>query len=346
MTRIQRPDENLYFNHPIDQNAAYDLMSMPLEDKEYESYVKLTEWYIAWEGKCYVSFSGGKDSTVLAYLTAQCFMENEWFKTPLVLCFFDTGLEYPEIRDFVVFFAGWLQEQFPKLTIRLDIRKPDMNFRRVIEYYGYPVISKEVSHAVKDARSCPTGKVAARFHGAESTSMIGWKKYEYLLDAPFKIDHRCCDVMKKRPARKYEKETGTVPILATMASESILRKQKWKSRGCNAFQAERPESAPMSFWKENDVLAFIKKYEIPICSVYGDIVEEDGKFKTTGCERTGCMFCCLGATNDKEPTRFQRMELTHPTQYQWMLKPYEEGGLGLQKVLDFLHIPYKNQPPE
>ena len=88
MTRIQRPDENLYFNHPIDQNAAYELMSMPLEDKEYESYVKLTEWYIAWEGKCYVSFSGGKDSTVLAYLTAQCFMENEWFKTPLVLCFF------------------------------------------------------------------------------------------------------------------------------------------------------------------------------------------------------------------------------------------------------------------
>lgn len=101
MTRIQRPDENLYFNHPIDQNVAYELLSMSLEEKEYESYVKLTEWYIAWEGRCYVSFSGGKDSTVLAYLTAQCFMEKEWFKTPLVLCFFDTGLEYPEIRDFI-----------------------------------------------------------------------------------------------------------------------------------------------------------------------------------------------------------------------------------------------------
>lgn len=102
MTKLKRPDENLYFNHPIDQNVAYELMSMSLEEKEYESYVKLTEWYIAWEGKCYVSFSGGKDSTVLAYLTAQCFMENEWFKTPLVLCFFDTGLEYPEIRDFIL----------------------------------------------------------------------------------------------------------------------------------------------------------------------------------------------------------------------------------------------------
>ena len=340
MVKLKRPDESLYFNHPIDNDAAYQLLHMTLEEKEFISYTKLTEWYIAWEGRCYVSFSGGKDSTALAYLTAQCFMENEWFKTPLVLCFFDTGLEYPEIRDFVTFFAGWLQEQFPTLNIRLDIRKPDMNFRRVIEYYGYPVISKEVSHAVKDARSCPTGKVAARFHGAESTSMIGWKKYEYLLDAPFKIDHRCCDVMKKRPARKYEKETGTVPVLATMVSESILRKQKWKARGCNAFQSDRPESAPISFWKEHDVLEFIKKYEIPICSVYGRIIEEGGKLRTTGCERTGCMFCCYGATNDKEPTRFQRMAITHPKQYNWMLKPFDEGGLGLKKVLDFLHIKY------
>ena len=65
--------------------------------------------------------------------------------------FFNDITIYRANRDFVVFFAGWLQEQFPKLNIRLDIRKPDMNFRRVIEYYGYPVISKEVSHAVNDA---------------------------------------------------------------------------------------------------------------------------------------------------------------------------------------------------
>lgn len=101
MAQRYRPDETLYFNHPIEDAAAYQLLHMTLEEKEYETYVKLTEWFIAWKGKCYVSFSGGKDSTVLAYLTAQCLMENEWFQTPLVLCFFDTGLEYPEIRDFI-----------------------------------------------------------------------------------------------------------------------------------------------------------------------------------------------------------------------------------------------------
>ena len=333
-------DTTIYHNNPISADAAAQLCSMSLEEKDFATYQKITEWYLAWAGKCYVSFSGGKDSTLLAYLVAQTFVENEWNRTPLVLCFMDTGLEYPEIRDFVQYYAQWLQEQFPQIAVQLDIRKPAMNFRKVIEQYGYPVISKEVSQHVKDARSCPNGKVAARFRGAENTSMIGWQKYAYLLDAPFKIDHRCCDVMKKRPAHAYEKETGLHPLIATMASESLLRKRHWKATGCNAFEEERPVSRPISFWNEQDVLKYLSEHKIPVCSVYGDIVEENGKFRTPGCERTGCMFCCYGAQRDKEPNRFQRMAITHPTQYAWMMKPFEQGGLGLKTVLDFLKIPY------
>lgn len=328
-------DKNLYHNRPIEKDVAIQLQSMSLDEKEFVSYQKLTEWYMAWEGKCYISFSGGKDSALLAFLAAQCFVENEWFKTPLVLCFMDTGLEYPEIRLFVHEFATWLQSQFPPIKVQLEIRKPEMNFRRVIEKYGYPVISKEVAHAVKDARNYPEGKVMARFKGAASTSMIGWEKYAYLLDAPFKIDHRCCDVMKKRPAHKFEKETGLMPIVATMASESIIRKQQWRRDGCNAFDSKRPISKPMSFWNDQDVLRCYQKYGIPLCSVYGDIVEDGGRLRTTGCERTGCMFCCYGVTNDKEPTRFQRMAETHPVQYEWMLKPFAGGGSWFKRCFGF-----------
>ena len=78
--------------------------------------------------------------------------------------------------------------------------------------------------------------------------------------------------MKKKPMKKYSKETGRVPIIATMADESRSRRSVWMSTGCNAFQKKSPSSQPMSFWTENDVLEYIHTYNIPYASVYGDIV--------------------------------------------------------------------------
>jgi 3'-phosphoadenosine 5'-phosphosulfate sulfotransferase (PAPS reductase)/FAD synthetase len=60
-----------YSNQPIPKEAAKQLLALDLEDKEILTYEKLDQWYTAWNGKCYVSFSGGKDSTVLAYLAAR-----------------------------------------------------------------------------------------------------------------------------------------------------------------------------------------------------------------------------------------------------------------------------------
>lgn len=55
-------------NQPLTNEAARKLMALDVQDKEILTYEKLDEWYTAWGGRCYVSFSGGKDSTVLAYL--------------------------------------------------------------------------------------------------------------------------------------------------------------------------------------------------------------------------------------------------------------------------------------
>lgn len=59
------------FNTPLTKEAAKSLLALDLEDKVITSYEKLDEWYTAWGGQCYVSFSGGKDSTVLSYLTCK-----------------------------------------------------------------------------------------------------------------------------------------------------------------------------------------------------------------------------------------------------------------------------------
>lgn len=94
----------------------------------------------------------------------------------------------------------------------------------------------------------------------------------------------------------------------------------------------------MSFWTEQDVLSYISKYSIPIAKVYGEVVEENGVLKCSGVDRTGCMFCMYGLRYDITPNRFERMKITHPKQYDWCMKDVCEGGLGLDKVLNFMKI--------
>ena len=298
------------------------MQSWSLERKIQVTQTRIIEWYLHWEGKVCVSFSGGKDSTVLLDLARRIYPDIE-------AVFVDTGLEYPEIREFV------------KTIENVTWLKPKMNFRKVIETYGYPVISKEVSRDIATARRKPDGKTADKFNPeSEYCKKYGerWclEKYAYLIDAPFKISNKCCDIMKKNPLKEYHNETGLRPIIATMASESALRKKDWLEKGCNAFDNKNPISKPMSFWTEQDILQYLKQFNIPYASIYGDIVEnEHGKLMTTGLSRTGCMFCMFGVHLEKEPNRFQRMAVTHPQLYDYCI-----NKLGCGKVLDYLGVDY------
>lgn len=238
----------------------------------------------------------------------------------------DTGLEYPEIRDFVKTFDNvvWL--------------KPKMNFKQVIEKYGYPFISKVVSHCVKVAKNNPDGNVVKNLFNPNKRGQYGLYKWSFLIDAPFYIDSKCCDIMKKEPISTYSKKSNRVAMMGIMASESKLRQDKWLKYGCNAFDTKHPYSAPLSFWTEQDILGYIKKYNIKICSVYGDIIEENNKFKTTGCSRTGCMFCGYGCHLEKPGNgRFEMMKETHPQIYNYIMKPIEDGGLNYKNVIDWLN---------
>ena len=118
-----------------------------------------------------------------------------------------------------------------------------------------------------------------------------------------------------------------------------MRRQAWLVNGCNAFEAKHPQSQPMSFWTEQDVLLYLKRFNIPYASVYGEIVEDDkGKLHTTGCTRTGCVFCAFGAHLEKEPNRFQRLKQTHPQLWTYCMKPWNEGGLGMKEVLESIGV--------
>ena len=310
-----------------------DLQAMqawPLSRKIQVTQTRIIEWYIKNKGQVYVSFSGGKDSTVLLDLARRIYPD-----IPAV--FVDTGLEYPEIREFVKGVDGvtWL--------------RPKMNFRKAIETYGYPLVSKEVAKRVYEFRNAETKNnvenclAYKEFMGLRKSpkgiSAYNKTKWRFLLNAPFKISHKCCDVMKKAPAKKYEKETQRKPFIATMACESEARRRSWLLNGCNAFTAKRPYSQPMSFWTEQDVLEYISTYNLPYAKVYGEIKRNaDGKWCTTGAERTGCMFCMFGVQCEKTPNRFQQMKVTHPKQYAYCMKPTADGGLGIAEVLDYIGV--------
>jgi 3'-phosphoadenosine 5'-phosphosulfate sulfotransferase (PAPS reductase)/FAD synthetase len=273
-------------------------------------------------GQCYISFSGGKDSTVLLHIARHLFPDIKGV-------YVDTGLEYPEIKEFV------------KMFDNVDIIRPKKSFKQVLEEEGYPLISKEVSQAVLELRrelrnnfaGCRSEQFGLVPKSGKYAERYSFSNYAYLKDAPFKISHKCCSIMKKNPSREYTKRTGMYPIVATMASESQLRKTNWIRYGCNAFDSKNPHSAPMSFWTEQDVLQYIKLQNLPIAKVYGDIVEDNNKLKCTGCSRTGCIFCMFGVHLEKEPNRFQRLKQTHP-----QLHTYCMEKLGLKEVCDLLKI--------
>ena len=317
------------------------MQSLPLSSKINMSKVRIRDWYDYWGGQVYVSFSGGKDSTVLKHL-----VESTVGNVPSL--FVNTGLEYPEIQKFAM-------SQPNVVTIR-----PEKRFDEVIKEYGYPVVSKEIAQVIEEARRhATTGKYTYRMKRLNGTlltkdgkkSAYNCPKYKYLLNAPFKISSKCCDVMKKKPAKKYEKETGRKPFIGTMAQESRARQTAWFINGCNAFTKNRPTSQPLSFWTEQDILQYIKEFNLEYCSIYGDIIEEDTqvsfigekvpKLATTGAKRTGCMFCMFGMSQDGCPNRFQKMKESHSNQYKYCMKDVEDGGLGLRKVLEFMGEAYE-----
>ena len=310
----------------MNTNDLKILQAYPLWMKVERTKRRIAEWvdYYGEDG-VYISFSGGKDSTVLLHLVRSLYPEIE-----AVFC--NTGLEYPEIVKFV--------KDIPNVRIL----KPELTFKQVIDQKGYPVISKSVANTVRLARkNIEEGKDTLRVRqikGLEVGSKFNKGKWEFLLDAPFKISDECCNEMKKKPFKKYEKETGKVPFIGTLAEESQQREAVYLKTGCNAFNSRKPKSTPLGFWTEQDILQYIFENNLTICSVYGDVVEEydllgNKNYRTTGEQRTGCMFCMFGCHLEKEPNRFQRMKYTHPKQYKYCMEK-----LNLKEVLDYINVKY------
>jgi len=212
---------------------------------------------------------------------------------------------------------------------QLEILLPKMRFDKVISTYGYPLISKEVAEAIYFARKITDKKdmknirrlcLQGLYMNNNEKSVFNKEKYlPAAQDFPFLISGKCCNVMKKTPAKLYSTQHNSHEIVATLAEESRWRKNAWLKTGCNSFNNSHPISKPMSFWTEQNVLEFIKGSNIKICDVYGDITENKcGKLECSGCKRTGCVYCGFGA-HLKGDTRFLELQKLSPKQYEYAM---------------------------
>lgn len=351
-----------WWRYEIYDKATGKTRFVTFDNRDYSATppMKETEFIeSAIPGAVYVSFSGGKDSTVLKHI-----VDSMYSDVPAV--FVNTGLEYPEIQHFV---REVKAEKYGCFNPDVEIIRPEMRFDEVIKKYGYPVVSKRVAGYVETAKRNPDSKRAKLIRGEEWTKFVTGGKWAFLIDAPFMVSAKCCAVMKHKPINQYGKLTGRKAIIGTMATESPNREQAWLVNGCNAFEAKTPTSQPLSFWTEQDILHYIKKFNVPYCPAYGEIkVDDNPEFEgqmnwidylecyepqdhlvTTGCNRTGCMFCMFGCHLEKEPNRFQRLKQTHPRQYEYCICGGEmvngkwqpnKKGLGLGHVLDYIGVKY------
>jgi 3'-phosphoadenosine 5'-phosphosulfate sulfotransferase (PAPS reductase)/FAD synthetase len=311
----------------VSQIELAQMQSLPLDMKIRKTVARLSEFYDYYNGDIAVSVSGGIDSRVLFDIARKAYPN-----IPAV--FSNTGVEFKAIVNFVKTLDG------------VDVVRPEHSFNWVTKNYGWPVVSKKISRFISDCQNPTERNVNVRqlrLTGISQKTNPGKvmnsfkipKKWLYLIDAPFKISDKCCEVLKKKPLDKYRKETGYKTVTAEMAVESEMREKTYLRTGCNNFHESNPKSMPMGFWTRQDVLEYITVFKISYCKEkYGDILRDpvSNLLFNTGEQRTGCYVCPFGSHLEKCPNRYQRMEGT--TEY----KVCE--NLGVWPILDYINVPH------
>ena len=278
---------------------------MSLDHKIKMSLVRIKAYHDKTDGKMYVAYSGGRDSTVLLHLVRAAFPN-------VVATFNDTGLEYPEVKSFAL------------VTENLVVLKPKKNFLHCIRESGYPLISKENAQKIREIRTTNSDKLRnKRMYGDEKGNGKLAEKWKFMIDAPFKISDRCCATLKKNPVKAYEKLSGNSAIVGTMAEDSRLRHTTYLKNGCMQIGGKRNMLTPLSFWTHADILEYVARYNLPISKIY-----------SMGYDHTGCVFCAFGCHLDAPgKNKFSLMKNTHPQLFKYCME-----NLGLAEMFDYMGV--------
>ena len=295
-----------------------------LQEMNLESKIIQTKFLI-WQAVAefglehvYISYSGGKDSTVLSHIAKSMYPD-------ILHLFANTTNEYPETIQHI----KWEKEENGTNIITVlpvDTNGEIWTFKRVVETYGYPMFSKRISNAIRTYKHALSARTK---QNSQDYLDRNFKKYEKYKELP--ISDKCCDKLKKEPLRRKAKELGMqCAILGILASESYQREKDWLEYGCNVFHERKDnQSRPLSFWTDDDILEYIERYNVKIPKLYA-----------MGYTRNGCMYCGFGVQLEPDgQNRYQRLKETHPAQYTYFIHNFDE------LMIEFEVNVAQSQPP-
>ena len=341
-------------------------------EEQYQiALAKCLEAIVRMDGEIAVSFSGGKDSAVLLYIMASAWTLSKHKEDPLMVFFADTSNEFVTARTYRKEYIRWIEEKF-EIKIEYHEAKADESYFNVVDTIGLPFIRdvKEMfaklglkysdieSHmpqhytqkhidSMIEAADYMRGlgfsdTVVLNLTKIRSDNKIGRRflpvQYRPIIDnEEIVLSEKCCDILKKEPLKKAEKEIGNfLPVTGEMAMDSRDRMTAYRMTGCNLFDSDRPKSKPLGPMTEQAILQFIYTRKLPIMPPYGECkCNECGEYKLTGEQRTGCKLCGFGLVYD--PERFTRLYKFEPKIVQFAFTSKENGGLGYRKVCKFLN---------
>lgn len=188
----------------------------PFVKKYYQNYEQQTFG----DQQVYISFSGGKDSTVLSSLVCS-------LKPNILHLFSDTGWEYPETISFV-------EEERRRgkniVSVYPICRDGSIwTFERIVATYGYPLFSKAIANGIRTYRHAKTP--ITKQHALDYLEHMYPQALSYL---DYNISALCCEKLKKSPLKRMARQMQMqCSIIGTLEEESQIRKRDWFTYGSN-----------------------------------------------------------------------------------------------------------------
>lgn len=264
-----------------------------------------------------ISFSGGKDSTVLLDLVLKVHEEIacDIFLVPA----YAVEITFPSTFKFIKTLVLDYQSKYKYLKNPL-LMNPKMPWHEILNTKGYPIYSKQISVLINRVKHAKTKNLLTRWFFGIDIKNTNTAKYKlskhriFLLDDNLKINwpeindiqikdyfkkyneyyfysEKCCDYVKG--SLKHDRRPSFIGV---MAEESEMRKKSWINSGCNIFNAKSMKSRPLSIWKTNDIWKYIADNKLMVNPAYGYEPKISLDEQKLNFSRLGCTSCPYGSS--------------------------------------------------